>query len=206
MINREDMLELTRRMTPARSSVSRLAGAYFDEEGYVDGTFNTHFLKLSQSERSKNLNLAKAVLISKTNEELKDYQIPQTAKKPGSLWQLFDGMKQAELKNDALLDMLYEMIGDQLPMKEPTACYFYFGQYDVPVKGKDGEWLEGSEEVYSYLLCMISPQNGEYEPGLPEFGFLYPAFRDRTGNDSYINIFETKPGKYRKLIQWMLTF
>ena len=97
MINREDMLELTRRMTPARASVSRIAGAYFDEEGYVDGTFNTHFLKLSQSERSKNLNLAKAVLISKTNEELKDYQIPQTAKKPGSLWQLFDGMKQAEL-------------------------------------------------------------------------------------------------------------
>lgn len=31
MINREDMLELTRRMTPARSSVVRIAGAYFDE-------------------------------------------------------------------------------------------------------------------------------------------------------------------------------
>ena len=43
MINREDMLELTRRMTPARSSVGRIAGAYFDEEGYVDGTFNTNF-------------------------------------------------------------------------------------------------------------------------------------------------------------------
>lgn len=45
MINREDMLELSRRMTPARASVARIAGAYFDEEGYVDGTFNTHFLK-----------------------------------------------------------------------------------------------------------------------------------------------------------------
>ena len=43
MINREDMMELTRRMTPARSSVGRIAGAYFDEEGYVDGTFNTNF-------------------------------------------------------------------------------------------------------------------------------------------------------------------
>ena len=32
-INREDMLELTRRMTTARSSVHRIAGAYFDEEG-----------------------------------------------------------------------------------------------------------------------------------------------------------------------------
>ena len=35
-IDREDMLELTRRMTPARSSVARIAGAYMDEEGYVD--------------------------------------------------------------------------------------------------------------------------------------------------------------------------
>ena len=73
MINREDMLELTRRMTPARSSVARIAGAYMDEEGYVDGTFNTNFLKLSAGERSKNLNLAKQVLLSRTNEQLKEF-------------------------------------------------------------------------------------------------------------------------------------
>ena len=29
MINREDMLELTRRMTPARSHIDRIAGAYY---------------------------------------------------------------------------------------------------------------------------------------------------------------------------------
>lgn len=77
MINRDDMLELTRRMTPARASIDRIAGAYFDEEGYVDGTFNTHFLKLSASERAKNLELAKMVLISKTNEQLREYRIPE---------------------------------------------------------------------------------------------------------------------------------
>ena len=87
------MLELTRRMTPARSSVTRVAGAYFDEEGYVDGTFNTHFLKLSASERTKNLNLAKTLLISKTNEQLKDYKIPVSARKQGSIWQLLDGIQ-----------------------------------------------------------------------------------------------------------------
>jgi len=65
MINREDMLELSRRMTPARASVARIAGAYFDEEGYVDGTFNTHFLKLSAAERSRNLNQAKTLLLAK---------------------------------------------------------------------------------------------------------------------------------------------
>ena len=76
MINREDMLELTRRMTPARSSVGRIAGAYFDEEGYVDGTFNTNFLKLSTPERTKNLNLAKTVLFSTTNELHWQYGYP----------------------------------------------------------------------------------------------------------------------------------
>ena len=60
-INREDMLELTRRMTVKRSSMTRIAGAYMDREGYVDGTFNTNFLKLSPADKEKNLALAKTV-------------------------------------------------------------------------------------------------------------------------------------------------
>ena len=58
-INREDMLELTRRMTVKRSSMTRIAGAYMDREGDVDGTFNTNFLKLSPADKEKNLALAK---------------------------------------------------------------------------------------------------------------------------------------------------
>lgn len=52
-INREDMLELTRRMTVKRSSMTRIAGAYMDRDGYVDGTFNTNFLKLSRQTKRK---------------------------------------------------------------------------------------------------------------------------------------------------------
>ena len=33
MINREDMLELTRRMTPARTCFDRIAGAYVNDMG-----------------------------------------------------------------------------------------------------------------------------------------------------------------------------
>ena len=47
-INREDMLELTRRMTVARTSFRRIAGCYVDEEGEFDGSFNTNFLNLSR--------------------------------------------------------------------------------------------------------------------------------------------------------------
>lgn len=205
MIKREDMMELSSRMNSARASVFRVAGAYFDEDGYVDGTFNTHFLKLPAGERTRNLTFAKTVLLSKTNEEFREYRIPACTRKPGGIWQLLDGIKESGLKNDAFLDILYELVGEKLPKGEPLACFLYYGQYDIPVKGTDQEWIEDSEEVYTYLLCTVSPLEGEYEPGKPVFGFLYPAFRDRSGNNEYINLFEAQAGKYRELITWLIS-
>lgn len=82
MINREDMLELTRRMTPSRTCMDRIAGGYMDEDGFLDGSFNIHFLKLSGEEKAKNLALAKAVPFSKTNEQLKDTNFHRHRKGP----------------------------------------------------------------------------------------------------------------------------
>ena len=59
MINREDMLELTRRMTLSRNSMARIAGSYMDADGVIDGTFNTNFLKLTPVEKGKKLAIAK---------------------------------------------------------------------------------------------------------------------------------------------------
>ena len=53
MLRREDMMELTRRMTPARLSIYRIEGCYYDEEGCIGGTFNTNFLGLSASDRKR---------------------------------------------------------------------------------------------------------------------------------------------------------
>ena len=110
-IDREDMLELTRRMTVSRNCFSRIAGAYMDEEGFIDGTFNTHFLKLSGSEKEKNLNIAKTVPYSNTNVNLKNYRLDQGARKPGSIMQLLEALRQCELKNDALLYSSMNILG-----------------------------------------------------------------------------------------------
>lgn len=110
-IDREDMLELTRRMTLKRNCFSRIAGAYIDEEGYIDGTFNTHFLKLSPRDQSTNLRIAKAIPFSETNVNLKEYQFQEKDKRAGSTWQLLMGLRECELKNDALLDLFYEAVG-----------------------------------------------------------------------------------------------
>ena len=73
MINRDDMLELTRRMTPSRTCFDRIAGAYISEMGEIEDTFNIHFGKLSGREKARNLKLAKTIPFSKTNEQLKEY-------------------------------------------------------------------------------------------------------------------------------------
>lgn len=189
MINRDDMLELTRRMTPTRNCFDRIAGAYINDMGEVDESFNIHFGKLSGSEKTRNLNLAKAVPFSKTNVQLKEYTFPDAAKGKDSMWQLLLAIQQCGLKNDALMEILYEQIADGYPVDYDFAVFVFHGVYDVPLKAKDKESLWESETVYDFIICTISPMQGEYEPAEPVFGFLYPAFADRCGDVDKIDIF-----------------
>ena len=64
MLNREDMLELTRRMNLARNCFFRIAGSYRDKEGYDDGSFNTAFLKLDQKDKIKNIEIQQLLIIN----------------------------------------------------------------------------------------------------------------------------------------------
>ena len=188
-INREDMLELTRRMTLKRNCFDRIAGAYMDEEGFVDGTFNRHFQKLTEREQQENLDIAKAIPFSDTNVQLKEYVFEEADRKQGSIWQLLMALKECGLKNDAILDVFYEEFGSRYQTGDSYAIYFFHGSYDVPIKASDKESLWESEEVFSFLICAFCPVNGEYEPGKPECGFLFPAFKDRSSDINRIDIF-----------------
>ena len=193
MINREDMLELTRRMTPERTCFDRIAGAYVNEMGEWDDTFNIHFGKLSSAEQRRNLEIAKAIPFSKTNVQLKEYAFPITAKGEDSMFQLIQAIQQCGLKNDALLDVFYEQMADAYVVDDEFAIYVFHGVYDIPLKGKDKESQWESEEVYDFIVCTISPLKTEYEPDAPVFGFLYPAFSDRSADRECIDIFHAIP-------------
>ena len=193
MINREDMLELTRRMTPARTCFDRIAGAYINDMGEVEDSFNVHFGKLSGSEKSRNLALAKTIPFANTNEQLKEYTFSEKAKGKDSIYTLLRAIQQCGLKNDALMELLYEQIADGFPVDYEFATFVFHGTYDVPIKAKDKESLWDSEEVYDFIVCTVSPMAGEYEPADPVFGFLYPAFSDRSGDEEKIDIFHADP-------------
>lgn len=142
MINREDMLELTRRMTPARTSFTRIAGCYVDADGDFDGSFNINFLKLSASEKTKNLAIAKTIPFAETNTKLKKYEIQPENQKAGSMWQLLMALRDCELKNDALMDTLYDIIMENIRITTPYAIYVFHDNYDIPAKATDKERLE----------------------------------------------------------------
>lgn len=200
-INREDMLELTRRMTLKRNCFDRIAGAYMDEDGFVDGTFNRHFQKLTAKERQTNLDIAKAIPFSDTNVQLKEYMIPEADRRQGSLWQLLMALKECELKNDAILDIFYEEFGSRYRTSGSYAVYFFHGSYDVPLKASDRESLWESEEVFRFLICAFCPVSGDYEPGKPECGFLFPAFRDRSSDIHRIDVFR-EDGRFSSVQKW----
>ena len=164
-----------------------------DEDGFIDGTFNTNFLKLKASEKEKNLALAKTIPFSPTNKNLKRYILPERACRPGGIRQLLLGMKSSALKNDALLEAFYEYVAENYHADHDYAVYLFHNTYDIPLKASDKESLWESEEMYEYLICAICPVSGDYEPGEPECGFLFPAFQDRTEDSDYIDVYQSNP-------------
>ncbi|MEE0884854.1 MAG: DUF4317 family protein [Faecalimonas sp.] len=205
MINREDILELTRRMTPSRTCFDRIAGAYISETGEIEDTFNIHFGKLSGAEKTRNLKLAKTIPFSKTNEQLKEYTFENRVKGKDSVWMLLQAVQQCGLKNDALMESLYEQIADAYPVDHRFAVYVFHGVYDIPSKSKDGESLWESEEVYDFIICTISPLKDEYEPEEPVFGFLYPVFSDRSPDQSKIDIYHVNPDEVEEGLVYKIT-
>ena len=194
MLRREDMLELTRRMTPARSSIDRVAGCYFDSDGYADGSFNTNFLRLPPAEKERVLQIAKTVPFAQTNRQLTEMDFPGETRASGDMMRLLDTIMESELKNDALLETFYEVMAENLNPGREFAIYLFHGVYDIPRMGSDKAEQWESEEVYEYLICTVSFYTGDYETGEPFCGFLYPSFSERSADLLHIALYEREPG------------
>lgn len=193
-IEREDMLALTRRMTVKRSSVTRIAGAYIDPDGFVDGTFNTRFLKLTGPQKAKNLEIAKTIPFAETNGSLKRYFVPEVFRGPESVWRLLAGAKASGLENDALLDIFYEIFAERYGGDHAYGIFLFHDRYDIPSKAADHERLGESENVFEYLICAVCPVGEDYEPGRPECGFLFPSYEGGAALSGCIDVYRSGTG------------
>ena len=135
---------------------------------------------------------------SKTIIQLKELSFPGGSHRQKTLWPLLEGLRESGLKDDGLLSVFYEVVGEHFKSTTDYGIYFFFGTYDIPVKGTDGTCMEDSEEIYDFLVCVLSPLVGEYEMGDPRFGFLYPAFAERSADPDKIYVFHENPEQPEK--------
>ena len=106
------------------------------------------------------------------------------------MWQLLMGMKTCGLKNDALMETLYELIAESYQSDHEYAVFVFHDRYDIPAKAADHERLGESEEVFEYIICAVCPLAGDYEPDKPECGFLFPAFYDGGAAQNFVDVFQ----------------
>lgn len=204
-IDREDMLAITRRMTVKRTSVTRIAGAYMDPDGFIDGTFNTRFLKLSGSDRAKNLEIAKTIPFAQTNGNLKRYVIPENSRGKESMYQLLMGIRSSGLENDALLEIFYEKTGERYRSDHEYGIFMFHDRYDIPSKAADYVRLGESEEMFEYLICAVCPVTGDYEAGSPECGFIFPSYAKGGALLNCIDIYQADMScVHRELVEMLL--
>ena len=195
MINREDMLELTRRMTLSRNCFYRAAGAYMDPEGYIDNSFNVNFRNMGTHDRQVNLELAKTIPFSKTNQQLRSFEFPKGDLAYDSIHRLLMALSQYGLKDDLLVQTLCEQLAEGIHIPQEYGIFVYHGLYDVPVKGSDKEEQGESEEVFRFIICAVARVDKDYNAAKPELGFLFPAFENRSSDPSRIDIYSLDADK-----------
>ena len=138
----------------------------------------------------KQLEIAKTIPFADTNRNLKRFIVPDENRGNGSLWQLLMGARAAGLENDSLLDVFYDIMAEKYRSGQEYGVFLFHDRYDIPAKAADHERLGESENIFEYLICAVCPVSGDYEPGEPECGFLFPAYSDGGALMNCIDIYQ----------------
>ena len=211
-ITKGDVLELRRRLKKTECTFGRLCGCYVNSGKQVVVKFSEPFSELEEDEFYKYLEIAKKTLSGTLGSNLLELEFARNeAAEERQKYLLTLG--SSKLANEELLDRLYEQIVEQYSYPGNYLILVYHDIYDVPSKATSGEEQEESEEIYEYILCAVCPVElakpalgyredenrigarvRDWVVGLPDLGFVYPAFSGR-GRDVNAVMYYVKTGK-----------
>ncbi len=198
-MTKKEVLELKKRFTKNGCTFTKMCGCYVNSQKEIVLTFTDTFLNLEEEEFNKYLDIAKKTLSGTIGNNLLELSFPLEEEKPGGKQQFLMGLRESQLKNDALLESFYHMIIDSYDYAGNYLILVYHDAYDVMTKTSDNRKLDESEEVFEYLLCSICPVSlskpglgylqdenrigpriRDWVVGAPDTGFIFPAFTDRS--------------------------
>lgn len=199
-MNNSEVLELRKRFKKTSNTITRISGCYvIGMERRIQTTIDTSFSDLDESEQFKYLDLFKKGLSGVIGKNLMNLPIKSAEDGSSKARTELLALKNSELKNKDMLDGFYRKVIDTYHSVGNYLILLIHDVYDVLNKTSDNIKLDESEETYTYILCLICPVNlakpalsyhedaniignreRDWVVDMPDIGFLYPSFNDRS--------------------------
>lgn len=187
--------------------ILRLAGCYVNGNKDKVKTFNSTFLNLPEEEMYKYLEIFRRTLSGTPGKNLYDASFINSDEENVTNGRgLLNSLRKSELKDETILNSFYDTVIENYNHVGNYLIILIYQSYDVPGMTTDGiEMDDASDEVYNYILCSICPMKltkpglgfdddlGEihtlrqiFAVELPETGFLFPAFNERSSDETAV--------------------
>lgn len=210
---KQEINEIKKLFTPNNCSITRICGCYVDGEKEKKADFKQAFLALPEEEMFKYFEILRKNLSGTLGKNLLNLDFPLKSEEEDGTQNFLLKLRDSKLKDDTLLDAFYNKIIESYEYVGNFLILLIHDAYDVPGKSSDGiEMDDASDEVYEYIMACICPVNlskpglsynaaentfqnriRDWVVGMPEAGFLFPAFNDR-GADLHSTLYYTKDG------------
>lgn len=201
-MTKQEISEIKKLLTPKNCSITRICGCYVDGEKNKKTELKQAFLALPEEEMFKYFEILRKTLSGTLGKNLMTLEFPLKSEEEGGTQEFLLRLRDSKLKDDALLEEFYDKIIANYEFVGNYLILVVHDVYDVPGRTSDGIDMEdASDEIYEYILTCICPvelskpglsynaventfQNRirDWVVGLPETGFLFPAFTDRSSD------------------------
>lgn len=212
-MNRKEISEIKKLFSVENSIISTICGCYVDGDKNKRALMHEAFMSLPQEEAHKYLAIFKKALTGTPGKNILNMEFADAALEITVPQQRLLDLRDSELKDDALLESFYDEIIAGYNTADNYLILLVYGVYDVPGRTSDGLAMEdASDEIYRHIMCCVCPvklskpglsynseQNGFHERirdwvvDMPEMGFLYPVFNDRSPDVNGLLYYSSKP-------------
>lgn len=201
-MNKKEISEIKKQFSPANCSITRICGCYVDGEKNKKTELKEAFLSLSEEEMFKYFEIFKKTLSGTVGKNLLNMEFPLEQESEGGTQEFLLRLRNSKLQDDELTEQFYDKIIENYDYAENYYIILIHAVYDIPGKSSDGqEMFDASDEIYEHILCSICPvklskaglcYNAEKNSiedrirdwivEMPDLGFLFPVFNDRSAD------------------------
>ncbi len=196
-MEKTEINELRKLFTLEKCGISKIVGCYVNGDKKKLANIDEFFGVLPEEEQHKYFEIFRKTLSGQTGKNLLNMEFNESAHDLQRDFLI--RLRDSELKDENLLNEFYDKVIDSYNYIGNYLIILVYQSYDVPSITSDNmENEDASEEVYRFVLCSICPvelskpgleyfeientfHNSErsYMVGLPDMGFLFPAFNER---------------------------